>query len=125
MRPGEIRCADGQVSLHQGRRRAALAVSNASDYPVVVGSHYHFFEVNPRLRFDRDQAFGMHLDIPAGTCLRFWPRQTREVTLVAYGGAGAVYGCWGVTRGPATPERLPQARSRAVAAGLIREDETL
>lgn len=123
MKPGEIRCADGGIPLSAGRRRLELTVANTSDYPIIVGSHYHFFEVNPRLRFDRDLAFGMHLDLPAGTSMRFPPRQSWQVRLVAYGGKGELHGFWGVTQGPADATTLPLARRRADAAGLIGEED--
>lgn len=123
MRPGEIQSLDGDVTLSPGRPRVELTVTNQSDYPILVGSHYHFFEVNPRLAFDRDFAFGMHLDIPAGNCAQFPPHQPCKVRLVAYSGRGELFGFWGVTQGPATAATLSAARQRAGAAGLIREEE--
>jgi len=92
MIPGEMFIKDGEVRLNSGRRTMVLSVSNAGDRPVQVGSHYHFFETNPALKFDRKKARGMRLDIPAGTAVRFEPGQTREVTLVALAGKRAVYG---------------------------------
>ncbi len=92
MTPGEIFPAAGDLELNAGRPTVTLTVANTGDRPVQVGSHYHFFEANAALAFDRDQARGMRLDIPAGTAVRFEPGQSREVTLVAVGGARRVYG---------------------------------
>ena len=92
MKPGEYFIQDGEIELNKGRRRTTLAVSNTGDRPIQVGSHYHFFETNPALKFDRKRARGMRLDIAAGTAVRFEPGQTREVTLVALAGKRTVYG---------------------------------
>ncbi len=92
MIPGEIFPADGEIALNAGRPVVTLQVANAGDRPVQVGSHYHFYEVNNLLRFDREKARGMRLDIPAGSAVRFEPGQTRDVTLVPLGGARTVYG---------------------------------
>src|SRR5690606_1225064 len=92
MIPGEIFPAKGDIVLNEGRETIALLVSNTGDRPIQVGSHYHFAETNPALDFDRPAARGMRLDIAAGTALRFEPGQSREVRLVPYRGARAVYG---------------------------------
>ena len=92
MIPGEIVTRDGEIELNAGRPTVTLQVSNTGDRPVQVGSHYHFFETNPALDFDRDKARGFRLDIPAGTAVRFEPGQTREVRLVALGGDRRVVG---------------------------------
>jgi urease beta subunit len=92
MIPGEIVTGDGDLELNAGRRVTRLTVANTGDRPIQVGSHYHFFETNPALRFDRAQARGCRLDIPAGTAVRFEPGQEREVDLVEYAGAREVYG---------------------------------
>jgi urease subunit beta len=92
MIPGEKFIADGEIELNKGRERVTLTVTNSGDRPVQVGSHYHFFETNPALKFERKKARGMRLDIPAGTAVRFEPGQTREVTLVALAGKRMVYG---------------------------------
>jgi len=92
MIPGEYFIQDGEIELNKGRRRTTLAVSNTGDRPIQVGSHYHFFETNPALKFDRKAARGMRLDIAAGTAVRFEPGQTRDVTLVALAGKRTVYG---------------------------------
>ena len=92
MIPGEMFIADGEIELNKGRRTVTLSVSNTGDRPIQVGSHYHFFETNPALKFERKKARGMRLDIAAGTAVRFEPGQTREVTLVALAGKRTVYG---------------------------------
>lgn len=107
MIPGEILCDEGSIELNVGRPRLSLRVENRGDRPVQVGSHYHFFEVNPALAFEREQTRGFRLDIPAGTAVRFEPGQGREVTLVAYAGARRVYGFRGAVMGPLDAE--PQA----------------
>jgi urease subunit beta len=92
MIPGELFIKDGEIELNKGRKSVTLSVSNSGDRPIQVGSHYHFFETNPALKFDRKRARGMRLDIPAGTAVRFEPGQTREVKLVALAGTRTVYG---------------------------------
>jgi urease subunit beta len=92
MIPGELFIKDGEIELNKGRRSVTLAVSNSGDRPIQVGSHYHFFETNPALKFDRKKARGMRLDIAAGTAVRFEPGQTRDVTLVAVAGKRTIYG---------------------------------
>ncbi len=92
MIPGEFIVAAGDIILNAGRDTVTLTVANTGDRPVQVGSHYHFFETNAALEFDRDAARGLRLDIPAGTAVRFEPGQTREVTLVPYGGNRIVKG---------------------------------
>ncbi len=92
MIPGEIITADGEITLNEGSEATTLEVANSGDRPVQVGSHYHFYEVNPALEFDREAARGQRLDIAAGTAVRFEPGQTREVTLVPLRGKRAVFG---------------------------------
>src|SRR6187399_1911054 len=92
MIPGELFIKDGEIELNKGRKTVTLSVANTGDRPIQVGSHYHFFETNPALRFDRDAARGQRLDIAAGTAVRFEPGQEREVTLVPLSGARTVYG---------------------------------
>ena len=92
MIPGEIITKDGDIILNAGRKTATIAVTNTGDRPVQVGSHYHFFETNPALKFDRGQARGYRLDIPAGTAIRFEPGQSRSVRLIAIAGKREVYG---------------------------------
>jgi urease subunit beta len=92
MIPGEYFIKPGEIELNKGRKTVTLTVSNSGDRPIQVGSHYHFFETNPALQFDRAKARGMRLDIAAGTAVRFEPGQSREVTLVAVVGARTIYG---------------------------------
>ncbi|MGB0083747.1 MAG: urease subunit beta [Rhodomicrobiaceae bacterium] len=92
MIPGEYIVQDGELELNAGRRAIAVQVANTGDRPVQVGSHYHFYETNPALSFDREQTRGFRLDIPAGTAVRFEPGQTRTVMLVEISGAKTVYG---------------------------------
>jgi urease subunit beta len=92
MIPGEYFIKDGEIELNKGRKGITLTVSNTGDRPIQVGSHYHFFETNPALQFDRKKTRGMRLDIPAGTAVRFEPGQARQVKLIALAGARTVYG---------------------------------
>lgn len=92
MIPGEIIVAEGDITLNAGRATITVNVANTGDRPIQVGSHYHFFETNPALTFDREKAYGFRLNIAAGTAVRFEPGQTREVELVAYAGDRKVFG---------------------------------
>ncbi|GGC46904.1 urease subunit gamma [Chelatococcus reniformis] len=117
--PGEIIPADGDIELNAGRRPAAAIVINTGDRPVQVGSHFHFFEANKALDFDRATAFGMRLDIPAGTAVRFEPGQSKEVKLVAFGGRREVSGLNALTEGTTAGDAAAQgALARARAAGF-------
>ena len=98
--PGEILPAAGEIELNKGRKTVSVEVANTGDRPIQVGSHYHFFETNGALRFDREKARGFRLDIPAGTAVRFEPGQTRTVELVAYAGDRQVYGFNAQIMGP-------------------------
>ena len=99
MIPGEVITVDGNITLNEGRVPLVLTVANTGDRPVQVGSHYHFFEVNPALSFDRAKARGMRLDIPAGTAIRFEPGQSRDVQLIPYAGSRRVFGFRGEVMG--------------------------
>ncbi|MGZ5039410.1 MAG: urease subunit beta [Usitatibacter sp.] len=99
MIPGEIQVAKGDIEINKGRAKVTLEVTNTGDRPIQVGSHYHFFETNDALRFDRKLAYGRRLNIAAGTAVRFEPGQSRTVELVALGGARAVYGFQGKVMG--------------------------
>ena len=92
MIPGEMFVKDGDIELNKGRKTVTLTVANTGDRPIQVGSHYHFFETNPALKFERKKARGMRLNIPAGTAVRFEPGQSREVSLVALAGKRTIYG---------------------------------
>ena len=99
MIPGEMFIQDGEIVLNEGRKTVTLTVANTGDRPIQVGSHYHFFETNPALAFDRQATRGWRLDIAAGTAVRFEPGQTRDVTLVALAGKRIVYGFRGDVMG--------------------------
>ncbi|MEM6835844.1 MAG: urease subunit beta [Cyanobacteria bacterium P01_C01_bin.120] len=99
MIPGELLPAEGDIELNAGRETVTLTVANSGDRPIQVGSHFHFFEVNTALQFERDRARGMRLDIPAGTAVRFEPGDDREVTLVPFVGSRQVYGLNGLING--------------------------
>ena len=99
MIPGEIHTAPGEIEINAGRPTIEVHVENSGDRPIQVGSHYHFFETNPALKFDRKKARGMRLDIAAGTAVRFEPGQGRTVRLVEYGGSRRVFGFHGKIMG--------------------------
>jgi len=100
MIPGELITVEGELMLNAGRETRRITVANVGDRPIQVGSHYHFYETNGALEFDREQARGFRLNIPAGTAIRFEPGQRRDVELVALGGARQVYGFQGRIMGP-------------------------
>ena len=100
MIPGEIIAEAGELELNAGRETLAVTVANTGDRPIQVGSHYHFFETNDALRFDRDRTRGYRLDIPAGTAVRFEPGQEREVVLVPFAGSREIYGFQQKVMGP-------------------------
>jgi urease subunit beta len=97
--PGEIVTQKGHIELNVGRERRTICVENTGDRPIQVGSHYHFYETNDALKFEREQTRGFRLDIPAGTAVRFEPGQSRTVELVAFGGARRVFGFQGQIQG--------------------------
>jgi len=99
MIPGEIKVAAGDIELNQGRKTATLKVTNTGDRPIQVGSHYHFYETNGALQFDREKAYGMRLNIAAGTAVRFEPGQARSIELVELAGERKVYGFTGKVMG--------------------------
>src|SRR4029079_15575411 len=99
MIPGEFFIKDGDIEINKGRETVTLSVANSGDRPIQVGSHYHFCETNPPLKFDRKKARGMRLNIPSGTAVRFEPGQSREVTLVALAGKRTIYGFRGDVMG--------------------------
>jgi urease subunit beta len=99
MIPGEIEVADGDIELNKGRKAVSVSVENTGDRPVQVGSHYHFFETNAALKFDRRKAYGCRLNIAAGTAVRFEPGQARTVELIPFSGSRKVYGFTGKVMG--------------------------
>lgn len=117
--PGEVVVAEGQIELNSGRQKVAIQVVNTGDRPVQVGSHYHFFETNKALEFDRAVSFGMHLNVPAGTAVRFEPGESKQVELVAFGGTGEVLGLNSLTFGSTRSEaRKSEALRRARERGF-------
>ena len=119
IQPGEIITADGDIEINVGRRKGSLKVVNTGDRPIQVGSHFHFFEANSALEFDRQAAFGMHLDIPAGTAVRFVPGESKNVDLVEFGGTGEVFGFNALTMGATrNTTRKAQAVRLARARGF-------
>ena len=119
MIPGEYRLKDDPVIANAGRRVIEVDVANGGDRPIQVGSHFHFFEVNRALRFDRAQAFGMRLDIPAGTAVRFEPGDSKRVQLTEIAGEKAVYGLNGLTNGPADEKSKSAAIQNARRLGFM------
>lgn len=121
--PGEFLPERGEVELNEGRETTTLTVSNLGDRPVQVGSHFHFFEVNRALKFDRRATYGMRLNIPAGTAVRFEPGDEREVDLVTIGGRRVVRGLNGLTEGALDdPEVKEAALRRAREEGFMEEE---
>ncbi len=116
--PGEIVAAEGEIEINVGRRKATVKAVNTGDRPIQVGSHYHFFEANPALDFDRAASFGMHLDIPAGTAVRFEPGETKQVALVAFGGTGEIFGLNDLTGGATGEGQKAAALQRARERGF-------
>ena len=108
IKPGEIIIEDGEIELNAGKDTAQVAVTNTADRPIQVGSHYHFFEVNKALDFNRNLAYGMRLDIPAGTAVRFEPGETKRVNLVEIGGTREGYGLNGLVEGKMDDESVKQ-----------------
>lgn len=118
VRPGEIVALEGEVEINAGRRKHKLSVKNTGDRPIQVGSHYHIFEVNRALEFDREAGFGMHLDIPSGTAVRFEPGEEKEVALTGFGGTGELHGLNNLTDGSIHD---PNVRSSALQRARHRQ----
>jgi len=122
--PGELLPADEPIEINAGRETTAITVENTGDRPVQVGSHFHFFEVNPALDFDREAAYGMRLDIPAGTAVRFEPGREQDVDLVAYGGNRILRGMGGLVDGDLDDEAVREAAlERARERGYTEAEE--
>ena len=116
--PGRVETLAGDIELNAGRATAMLSVTNLADRPIQIGSHYHLVEANPYLRFDRGLAYGMRLDIPAGTAVRFEPGETRQVAIVAIAGARVIRGGNALADGPVTPAGRAATLERVRAAGF-------
>jgi urease beta subunit len=121
MVPGEYLLGEGEIQANAGRPVSRLTVANTGDRPVQVGSHFHFFEANKALRFDRARAFGMRLNVPAGTAVRFEPGDEKRVVLVALGGSREVHGLNGLSEGSVEAAGLEAALARARARGFLEE----
>ena len=117
--PGEIFTPEGDIELNVGRKKVTVKAVNTGDRPIQIGSHYHFFEANKALDFDRAASFGMHLDSPAGTAVRFEPGEAKEVTLAAFGGSGEIFGLNNLTNGSTKGEKAKaDALKKAKAQGF-------
>jgi len=122
--PGELLTADESVEINADRETASVTIENTGDRPSQVGSHFHFFEANPALEFDREATFGMRLDIPAGTAIRFEPGCEEDVDLVAFGGNRIMRGMGGLVEGPLDDDDVREAAfERAREAGYMEADE--
>ena len=117
MKPGEYIISEGDITANAGKSTISIQVTNTGDRPVQVGSHTHFFEVNKALSFPREKAYGFHLNIPAGTSIRFEPGDSRQVELTEYGGKKIVFGFSGLVNGP-LDEKKSQALSLAKERGF-------
>jgi urease subunit gamma/beta len=117
--PGEVLVADGEITLNAGRPSVTLGVTNTGDRPIQVGSHFHFFEANRALSFDRRSAYGMHLDIPSGTAVRFESGEEREVQLTAVGGTREVHGMNEMTNAALAAEAPPEVMASLVSHGFL------
>lgn len=118
MIPGEYLLGDGTIEANAGRRTVELTVANTGDRPIQVGSHFHFFEANRALRFERGKAWGMRLNVPAGTAVRFEPGDEKVVTLVELGGAREVHGLNALSDGPVDAQRRDAAVRKAAQSGF-------
>ena len=123
MRPGEIISGEGSVTINPGSDPITISVTNTSDHAVQITSHYHFFEANKRLLFDRGASYGKRLDVPSGSAVRWQPGETRTVTLIDIAGRRRIFGFQGLVNGRLTDEQLGQALHRARDRGFLdRED---
>ena len=123
MRPGAVICAEGDITLNAGRKTKTVTVTNLGDRPVQVGSHFHFFEVNRCLSFDRAAAYGYRLDVPSGNSVRFEPGEELTVRLVELGGRRTVYGCNDLTRDEAVARTEGASLEKARRRGFLSYDE--
>ena len=119
MNPGEIIRHDGVIQLNEDQVRSTIVVANTSDHAVQVTSHYHFFEANKRLRFDRAASYGKRLDVPSGSAVRWQPGETREVTLIDIAGKRRVYGFQGLVNGQLTDQQRGEALHLARTRGFL------
>jgi urease subunit beta len=123
--PGEVRPVGDPIVINEGRQVTSVTIENTGDRPVQVGSHFHFFEVNPELAFDREAAYGMRLSIPAGTAVRFEPGCEQDIDLVEIGGERIIYGMGGLVGGELDDETIKaRAMTRAQEQGYITDEST-
>jgi urease beta subunit len=122
MKIGEIISSHDEIELNKGRKTIDITVANLGDRPVQVGSHFHFFEVNKLLSFDRESSYGMHLDIPSGTAVRFEPGEEKEVTLVEFAGKQRVFGLNNLTCGHCSEDTKNTSIDKAVKKGFIKKE---
>ena len=123
MKIGDIICCNNEIQLNADKHTTTITVTNMGDRPIQVGSHYHFFETNRYLKFDRESAFGFRLDIPSGTSVRFEPGEAKEVQLVALGGKRRVFGFNDLTRGQVSDATVTSAMEHAKLRGFLQEEE--
>lgn len=122
MKPGEIIVKRTEIEVNRGHNATILDVKNTGDRPIQVGSHYHFFEANPALQFEREKAYGKRLDIPAGAAMRFEPGDEKEVQLVEYSGKRRIFGFHGEVNGPIDEARVYKAEDDDSATEIIAEE---
>ncbi|SCT94926.1 urease subunit beta [Staphylococcus xylosus] len=122
MKPGEIIVKRTEIEVNRGHNATILDVKNTGDRPIQVGSHYHFFEANPALQFEREKAYGKRLDIPAGAAVRFEPGDEKEVQLVEYSGKRRIFGFHGEVNGPIVEARVYKAEDDDSATEVIAEE---
>ena len=122
MKPGEIMSGEGVVRINQDGKPVTIPVTNTSDHAVQVTSHYHFFEANKRLRFNRAASYGKRLDVPSGSAVRWQPGETREVTLIDIAGRRRIFGFQGLVNGRLTDERLGEALRQARDRGFLDQE---
>ena len=120
MVPGEIKPARKEITINEGRDTTTLKVANTGDRAIQVGSHFHFLEANKALNFDREKAYGMHLDIASGTSVRFEPGEEKEVDLVAFGGTQRIFGFNALTEGQTSDATIVQSLENAKTKGFIK-----
>lgn len=124
MRVGQIICSEGEIELNRGKKTIQLQVKNEGECPIKLTSHYHFFETNRALRFDRSKAFGYRLNIPAGTSLLILPGEEKTVELVEFGGRKEIWGFNNLTNGPLNEQQASKALVKAKEEGFIKEGNT-
>ncbi|MDT3960395.1 urease subunit beta [Staphylococcus kloosii] len=123
MKPGEIIVKRTEIEVNKGHEATIIEVKNTGDRPVQVGSHFHFFEANPALKFEREKAYGKHLDIPAGAAVRFEPGDEKDIQLVEYSGRRHIYGFHGEVDGPIDESRIYRAKDDSSNEEIIKPED--